>query len=178
MEPLVEPLAPFEPEPEQVPEPFLVEMESPDLIPPAATPPAPFEVVPEPEAAPAPDEIEVALYDVAEEPATVGFPETPAAEEPAFDLPVGEPVEPATAPILAVEEVAVEEASAVPFPEMDEPVPVGETEAAPWDEGPAVEIPPPPPELSGRRRKTSDGHRAHHPRSSTPTSRRSRRPDG
>jgi hypothetical protein len=71
------------------------------------------------------------------------------AEEPAFDLLAEEPVAPAAEPILAVEEGAVEEASAVPFPEMDELVPVAEAEAAPWDEGPAVEIPPPPPELSG-----------------------------
>jgi hypothetical protein len=134
---------------EPAPEPFLVEMESPELIPPAATPPAFFEVVPEPEAAPVPAEIEVALYDVAEEPATVESPETLAAEEPALDLLVEEPVVPAMEPIVAFGEVAVEEVSAVPFPEMDEPVPVAEAEAAPWDEGPEVEIPPPPPELSG-----------------------------
>jgi hypothetical protein len=41
------------------------------------------------------------------------------------------------------------EPSVEPFPEMDEVAPVAESEEAPWDEEPAVEIPPPPPELSG-----------------------------
>ncbi|HYN42013.1 MAG TPA: hypothetical protein VE129_09570, partial [Thermoanaerobaculia bacterium] len=66
-----------------------------------------------------------------------------------FDLVVEEPVAEAAEPIPAAEEVVVEEASAVPFPEMDEPAPAAESGTAPWDEGPAVEIPPPPPELSG-----------------------------
>lgn len=150
--PYAEP-APFEPEAEQAHEPFLVEMESPEQIAPPETPVASFEIVPEPAAAPDPDEIEVALYDVAEEKAAAESPEVAKSEEPAFDLPVEEPVAPPAEPIAVAdetaEEVVIEEASLEPFPEMDELVPVAETEAAPWDDGPTIEIPPPPPELSG-----------------------------
>lgn len=145
-----EPAAPFEPESEQAPEPFLVEMGSPALVTPEAVPLAPFEIVPEPGAAPGPEEIEVTLYDLAEEPAAAESTEPPVAEEPAFDLVLEEPVPPASEAILAPEAGVVEEGSVEPFPEMDEPVPGVEAEAAPWDEGPAVEIPPPPPELSGK----------------------------
>jgi hypothetical protein len=148
-EPFVEPVAPFEPESEQAPEPFLVEMGSPELSTSEAAPEAPFEIVPEPGASPVQDEIEVALYDVAEEPSAAETPDSPVAEVPAFDLLLDEPVPPATEPIRVAEEAIVAEAAVEPFPEMDEPVPVAEAESAPWDEGPAVEIPPPPPELSG-----------------------------
>jgi CheY-like chemotaxis protein len=145
----VEPAAPFEPESERAPEPFLVEMGSPALATPEAVPLPPFENAPEPGAASVPEEIEVALYDLAEEPAPAESAETPVVEEPAFDLPVEEPVPPAAEALLAAEAEVVEDGSVEPFPEMDEPVPGVEAEAAPWDEGPAVEIPPPPPELSG-----------------------------
>jgi CheY-like chemotaxis protein len=141
--------APFEPESEQAPEPFLVEMGSPALATPEGVPLAPFETVPEPGAASGQEEIEVALYDLAEESSPAESNETPVAEEPAFDLLVGEPVPPAAEAILVPEAEVVEDGSVEPFPEMDEPVPGVDAEAAPWDEGPAVEIPPPPPELSG-----------------------------
>ena len=145
---------PFEPEPEQAQEPFLVEMGSPEPTPAPAAPEPPFEIAPEPESAPVQEEIEVDLYDVAPETAAAASPETPVAEEPAFDLLAGEPVPQATEPIAVAEAVVAEEPVVEPFPEMDELVPVAEAEAAPWDEGPGVEIPPPPPELSGAPEET------------------------
>lgn len=142
-------MAPFEPESEQAPEPFLVELGSPVLASSEPVPLAPFETGSGPGAASGPEEIEVALYDLAEERAPAESNDQPGAEKPAFDLLVGEPGPPAAEALLAADAEVVEEASVEPFPEMDEPVPGVEAEAAPWDEGPAVEIPPPPPELSG-----------------------------
>ena len=153
--PQVEPAAPFEPESDQASEPFLVEMESPGQITPATATETPFEFGPDSGATSVPEEIEVALYDVVPEaaaeeaPETPETPVTPAAAEPALDLLVEEPVPVVEEPVPAAEAAVVEVGAAEPFPEMDEAVPVAETEAAPWDEGPAIEIPPPPPELSG-----------------------------
>ena len=154
-EPYAETAAPFEPSLDPTAEPFLVEMESPEPLPPAAEQEQRFESFPEP--APVPEEVEVALYDVAPpaEPAEIPevpeVSELPVAEEPASGFPITEPVPTVVEPVLAVEAVVVEEVdvSVEPFPEMDQPVPGAESEAAPWDEGPAVEIPPPPPELTG-----------------------------
>ncbi len=154
--PYAEPAEPFEPEPVPADQAFLVEMESPEPALPEAAPMSPFDMVSEAVAAPAPaeveTEVEVALYDVAPGPAVeevLEILEPPVAEEPAYAFTAEEPVPPVAEPVLAVETVAVEEVSVEPFPEMDESVPVSENEAAPWDEGPVVEIPPPPPELSG-----------------------------
>lgn len=157
VEPYAEPPAPFEPEVAQAPEPFLVEMESPAPFTSESAPEPLLEIVPEPEPVPVPEvpeEVEVALYDIVTETVAVPSPEAPAVEEPAFYLPVEEPVASAEEPNLAAEAAFVEESPVEPFPEMDEPAPVAEAEAAPWDEGPAVEIPPPPPELSGGREDT------------------------
>lgn len=170
VEPYAEPAAPFEPEPVRAEESFLVEMESPAPTPPEAAYRSPFDIVSEAVPPPVPAEVEVALYDVVPAPEVEEAPlvlEPPVAEEPAFVFSEEETVEPSTEPVLAVETVemativetvetvgtvetvAVEDVAVEPFPEMDEPAPRTEGEAAPWDEGPVVEIPPPPPELSG-----------------------------
>ena len=70
-------------------------------------------------------------------------------EEPAFVLTPEEPA-PERGPAEPVSGGAVSE----PFPEMAGGVP--DEEAAPWDEGPVVEIPPPPPELAGGPRETEE----------------------
>ncbi len=125
--------------PEVVPEPFFAEAEPEAPVEAAPVPQAqeaPFELGPEPESAPASDEIEV---DFEPEPE----PE-PAADAVAEAAAVELPVEVAA----VVSEAAPAEPETVePFPEMDQPVP--DEESAPWDEGPAIEVPPPPPELGG-----------------------------
>jgi CheY-like chemotaxis protein len=144
-EPAYEPPPPppafYEPEPAlateapEAEEPFFasVASESAESSVPSAE--APFGTAPE-EAAPAVEEfrVEVEVEDESLPPAAV---EAVPVEEPAFDLPVEESV-------AAVEDQGVE-----PFPEMAEAAPLAESEPVPWDEEPAVEIPPPPPELSG-----------------------------
>lgn len=172
------PAAYFEPEPaqpEEVAPPAVEEAppweaELPAIEEPvAAAPPfevepsVPFEITvepgpvtePLPAVLPEPAAGESFLPEVGEEPAPVAEAPEP---ETSFLLEAEEPVpaepEPGPAPLetdaafAAAEAPVVEEEAAEPFPEMDEPAAAVEGEAAPWDEGPVVEIPPPPPELA------------------------------
>ncbi|MBK9372293.1 MAG: response regulator [Holophagales bacterium] len=144
-----EPPATFDTRSVETVEPFFEEAGSPEAPVPAEEAGSPFAALSEAEAVPAAEEVEVAFS--AEDSDAVAL-ETAPAENVAFEVPAEESVpqseEPAAAPAAAVEE------SIEPFPEMDEPVLSSEAEAAPWDEGPAVEIPPPPPELSGAPEET------------------------
>ncbi|MBK6405087.1 MAG: response regulator [Holophagales bacterium] len=139
-----EPPATFETRSVETVEPFFEEAGSPEVSVPDEEAGSPFAAVPEPEAVPAAEEVEVAF--TAEATDAVALQTAPA-DDAAFELPAEEPVPQAEEPVAAAA-VAVEE-PIEPFPEMDEPVLSSEAEAAPWDEGPVVEIPPPPPELSG-----------------------------
>lgn len=136
--------APFETRSVETVEPFFEEAGSPEAPVPDEEAGSPFAAVPEPETVPAAEEVEVAFSTEATD--AVGL-ETAPADSAAFEFPAEEPVPQAEEPVT-VADVAVEE-PIEPFPEMDEPVLAAEAEAAPWDEGSAVEIPPPPPELSG-----------------------------
>jgi hypothetical protein len=128
---------------EAVREPFAEEMAAEALAEPASPAEEPFAIAPETEPGPVAEEageIEVELEPEAGVPIAV---EAPTGEASAFDLPEEEA--PAPEQAAAESEEAVE-----PFPEMDGPPAVEVGTEAPWDEGPAVEIPPPPPELLGR----------------------------
>ncbi len=139
-----EPPATFETRSVETVEPFFEEAGSPEVSVPDEEAGSPFAAVPEPEAVPAAEEVEVAFSAEATDAVAL---ETAPAENVAFEVPAEESVPQSEEPVAAAA-VAVEE-PIEPFPEMDEPVLSAEGEAAPWDEGPVVEIPPPPPELSG-----------------------------
>lgn len=144
-----EPPALFETRSVETVEPFFEEEGSPEAPVPAEEEGSPFAAVPRAEAEPAVEEVEVAFS--AEATDAVALENAPA-DNAAFELPAEEPVPQGEEPV-AEAAVTVEE-PIEPFPEMDEPVLAAEAEAAPWDEGPAVEIPPPPPELSGAPEET------------------------
>ena len=160
------PLSPAAPEAAPAFEAEAVLVEEPAAAPPEEAPAMPFELVEEtgPDTEPVPPAVVEAPVTepflpivgeepepVAEEPATPFLVEAEAiGDEPvAMEEPAAEeqPAE-AIADVETTAEPLVQEEAAEPFPEMDEPAPVVESEAAPWDEGPVVEIPPPPPELS------------------------------
>lgn len=148
------------------PPPAFFEPEPPAAAPVVEAPPMPFELAEEagPDTEPVSPPIPEALVSEPflpageEEPAVteealVAVDETPIPFLVEADAVAAAPdVEPAAveiAPGLEPSAEAVPGQEAVePFPEMDEPAPAVESEAAPWDEGGVVEIPPPPPELS------------------------------
>jgi hypothetical protein len=139
--PVAEATSPFETE--TAPQPELVTAVLPEAEAGQDTEPlAPIEAVPEEGAEPFFAEVEP-------EPPV----ETVLSAEPPFET-APEPVAGPGSGEIEVEYEAAPAAVATPsesdvvepFPEMDEPVPV--EDAAPWDEGPGVEIPPPPPELA------------------------------
>ena len=156
-EPATEPVPAFVAEPSFV----VVEDEAPVAAVTAAEPP--FELPGEGE--PVPGEIE---SEAEAAPAEAPFAEERALLEPevvppppAFYEPEPPPVAPPSPPPFFEPEpaetaLAAEEESVEPFPEMDEPAPAAEDEAAPWDEGPAVEVPPPPPDLTGGPSETEE----------------------
>lgn len=162
----------YEPEPAFVPPPpppppAFYEPEPPAAAAVEEAGPMPFELVEEtgPDTEPVSPVIPEApvaepfLAAVDEEPAAAADEPTGVVEEPPTPFLVeaeAVPAEPAAEPppvgIADEAERAAEPAPALeavePFPEMDEPAPAVESEAAPWDESASVEIPPPPPELS------------------------------